>query len=135
MNKDMNKEQQKQLMAPTGQMNADNDVIAAAVQQQASQLRADSDKMLKQLLSEQKARLQEMVQQLQNQNNNTGAEVAQTASGQESEVINDVNKAPESKVPLEDVTRLQQHNMAHLDTLLERINATMQNSLDIPGTD
>ncbi|MDP5135026.1 hypothetical protein ORJ04_03570 [Rheinheimera baltica] len=106
--------------------------IADEAQKQLSQLRQESNAMLKQLMLEQKAKLNQMVQQLQGPSsalgaNNTAAEVNNVAH-QQRDVVN-------TKVPVEDITRLQQGNMGHLDMLIGRINATMKSSLERSDTE
>ena len=115
--------------------------------QQVSQLRDDANNMLMQLMLEQKAKLNEMVQQLQNpekqESPESKAPLAQNAQEATSnpktdpvapESVEEV-KPPEANVPLGDVAKLQQNNMVHLDAVIDRINATMQSSMNIPATE
>jgi len=134
----MDKEQQKQLIDPAGQLHVSKDEIANEASQQANQLRVDSSNMLKQLMLEQKAKLQEMVQQLQNQSNNMNSATAadkQILSTKDSNAVHHTNKDVESKIPLDEVTRLQQSNMVHIDILLKNIHATMKSNMNEPDAD
>lgn len=133
----MDKEQQKQLIDPAGQLHANKDEIANEASQQAYQLHVDSSNMLKQLMLEQKAKLQEMVQQLQSQHNNMNSTAAdkQILSTKDSNAVHHTNKDVESKIPLDEVTRLQQSNMVHIDILLKNIHATMKSNMNEPDAD
>ncbi len=122
----------------------DREAVTKEAKQQVQQLRTDADNMLMQLMLDQKAKLDEMVQQLQNPNEsqtknttikdvggNNAAEEQPSSEGK-NDVLADPIEPPEANVPLDDISKLQEGNMAHLDVVIDRINATMKSSMKVP---
>lgn len=102
--------------------------MADEVNWQLSRLKTDSGDLLKQLMLEQQAKLKLMVQQLQPQVGTSEPTVG--AADQPAVAVTSAGKTP-----LEDVVRIQQANMGHLDLLIERINVTIKTSLNVPKAD
>jgi hypothetical protein len=104
--------------------------VTEEAEQQVMQLRQNADDMLLQLMLEQKAKLNSMIQQLKSAPEGTQPSLSTSSQSekqnQPSFSSNEATDAPlESKVPLDEVSHLQNKNLVHLDTIVSRINDTM----------
>lgn len=139
----MNEQTENKLpMEVTDMLNPGEVSVTEEARQQVSQLKDDANNMLMQLMLEQKAKLNEMVQQLQNPNKSgevtlAESQVASTEVETESLSRESVEAVtpPEANVPLGDVAKLQESNMVHLDVVIDRINATMDSSMNTATTE
>lgn len=129
----MNDTEAKKALASSLPIKAGQQTVEDEATRQLSRLKLDSDSLLKQLMLEQQDKLQQMVQQLQSQSGSPEMVPAPETTHAADSWYNKPISGGE--VPLEEVLRLQQMNMGHLDRLIARINATMKANLKEPESE
>lgn len=111
------------------------DSVAAEAREQVELLRQNADEMLLQLMQEQKAKLKEMITQLKG-DSTVSDKITQPTLNLVNHAQQSVNKQAEPgkdvELPLNEVSRLKNENLIHLDTIVSRINQTMNDSLKDP---
>lgn len=109
---------------------ADKSQVDKELSVQAKQLKVDADNALRALIAEQKAKLSEMVQQIRNdrKDNTVSGRDTQVKEAAKSGEIQQESQVDSASVEQEH--NYQEQNLAYLDTLLDRINATMARNLD-----
>ncbi|BFT29943.1 hypothetical protein D210916BOD24_11190 [Alteromonas sp. D210916BOD_24] len=111
------------------------DPVADEARQQVTLLCKNADNLLLQLMQEQKAKLNDMLQHLKSSPESPRATTSQSPSQNTNQPgttsKNESYVPPEPTVPIDEITHLQNQNLVQLDTIISRINATMNSNLQL----